>query len=112
MYFTVMRWRVTAARRSSTSSPGSMTTPSSVSGHARTKPFFSKGGTELTSTMSGITGEPPRVAFSHYRAGGHMDRSPEVRVHTSLLADVEKQWLIWMARRLPAVVNSDHLTAL
>src|SRR4026209_594188 len=34
------------------------------------------------------------------------------RVHTSLLADVEKRCLIWMAQRLPAAVNSDHLTAL
>jgi phosphatidylglycerophosphate synthase len=34
------------------------------------------------------------------------------RVHTSLLADVEKRCLIWMAQRLPAAVNSDHLTVL
>jgi archaetidylinositol phosphate synthase len=34
------------------------------------------------------------------------------RVHTSLLADVEKRCLIWMAERLPAAVNSDHLTVL
>ena len=34
------------------------------------------------------------------------------RVHTSLLADVEKRCLIWMAQRLPAAVNSDHLTIL
>ena len=35
-----------------------------------------------------------------------------VRVHTSVLAAVEKQCLIWMAKRLPASVNSDHLTTL
>ena len=35
-----------------------------------------------------------------------------VRVHTSLLADVEKRCLIWMAGKLPARVNSDHLTVL
>ena len=35
-----------------------------------------------------------------------------VRVHTSLLAAVEKRCLIWMAGRIPAPVNSDHLTAL
>jgi phosphatidylglycerophosphate synthase len=34
------------------------------------------------------------------------------RVHTSLLAEVEKRSLIWMAHRLPAGVNSDHLTVL
>jgi archaetidylinositol phosphate synthase len=36
----------------------------------------------------------------------------ETRVHTSLLAAVEKRCLIAIARRLPAWVNSDHLTAL
>jgi phosphatidylglycerophosphate synthase len=35
-----------------------------------------------------------------------------VRVHTSILADVEKRCLIRMAGRMPAFVNSDHLTAL
>ena len=34
------------------------------------------------------------------------------RVHTSVLAAAEKRCLIWMAERLPAFVNSDHLTAL
>lgn len=34
------------------------------------------------------------------------------RVHTSLLADIEKRCLIWMAKRLPSSVNSDHLTVL
>lgn len=34
------------------------------------------------------------------------------RVHTSVLAAVEKRCLIWMAERLPACVNSDHLTTL
>lgn len=36
----------------------------------------------------------------------------EVRIHTSILAPIEKRCLIWIARRLPALVNSDHLTAL
>jgi phosphatidylglycerophosphate synthase len=36
----------------------------------------------------------------------------ETRIHTSLLANVEKRCLIWMARRLPLAVNSDHLTAI
>ncbi len=34
------------------------------------------------------------------------------RAHTSLLAAPEKRCLIWIAQRLPAWVNSDHLTAL
>src|SRR5512142_1395963 len=34
------------------------------------------------------------------------------REHTSLLAAAEKRCLIWIALRLPAGVNSDHLTAL
>jgi len=34
------------------------------------------------------------------------------RSHTSLLAAVEKRALVWMASRLPAWVNSDHLTGL
>ena len=35
-----------------------------------------------------------------------------VRVHTSVLAGVEKRLLVWMAERMPRRVNSDHLTAL
>ncbi len=34
------------------------------------------------------------------------------RVHRSLLSAVEKKTLIWIAERLPAWVNSDHLTTL
>lgn len=34
------------------------------------------------------------------------------RVQQSLLASVEKLCLVWLARRLPAWVNPDHLTAL
>jgi phosphatidylglycerophosphate synthase len=41
-----------------------------------------------------------------------MAAQPETRVHTSLLADVEKRCLIWMAKRLPPSLGSDHLTAL
>ncbi len=37
---------------------------------------------------------------------------PADRAHTSFLAAAEKRTLIWIARRLPAWVNSDHLTAL
>jgi archaetidylinositol phosphate synthase len=34
------------------------------------------------------------------------------RVQDSFLAGIEKQCLIWMAKRLPSAVNSDHLTVL
>lgn len=37
---------------------------------------------------------------------------PAERAHTSMLAAAEKRTLIWIAERLPAWVNSDHLTAL
>jgi phosphatidylglycerophosphate synthase len=34
-----------------------------------------------------------------------------VRVHRAITADAEKRLLVWMAQRLPAWINSDHLTA-
>lgn len=34
------------------------------------------------------------------------------RVHTAITAGMEKRLLIWMARRTPAAVTPDHLTAL
>ncbi len=34
------------------------------------------------------------------------------RIHTALTADVERRLLVWMANRIPAAVNPDHLTAL
>jgi phosphatidylglycerophosphate synthase len=34
------------------------------------------------------------------------------RVHGSFLASAEKRALVWMAERMPACVNSDHLTIL
>src|SRR5215211_5643399 len=34
------------------------------------------------------------------------------RIQTSMLAGLEKRLLIWIAERLPAGVNSDHLTVL
>jgi archaetidylinositol phosphate synthase len=34
------------------------------------------------------------------------------RVHKALTADLEKRLLLWMALRLPAAINSDHLTGL
>jgi phosphatidylglycerophosphate synthase len=35
-----------------------------------------------------------------------------VRLHESLLAALEKRALVWMARRMPTWINSDHLSAL
>lgn len=37
---------------------------------------------------------------------------PAVRIQTSILADLEKRFLIFLARRLPSRINSDHLTTL
>jgi phosphatidylglycerophosphate synthase len=34
------------------------------------------------------------------------------RIHTALTAGVEKRLLVWMARRTPAALTPDHLTAL
>jgi archaetidylinositol phosphate synthase len=42
----------------------------------------------------------------------NMTTPRETRIQASLLAGVEKRCLIWMARRLPAWVGSDQLTAL
>ena len=33
-----------------------------------------------------------------------------VRIHKAVTADAEKRLLVWMAERLPAAINSDHLT--
>lgn len=41
-----------------------------------------------------------------------MSTAAHVRQHDSVLATAEKRALIWMARRLPRCVNSDHLSAL
>src|SRR5579872_366280 len=44
---------------------------------------------------------------------GSMYRFREAkRVQQSILADVEKKTLMWLAARMPAWVNSDHLTGL
>ena len=40
------------------------------------------------------------------------DPAPHVRENHSLLAQPEKRLLIWLARRMPAGINSDHLSAL
>jgi len=33
------------------------------------------------------------------------------RIHKAVTADAEKRLLIWMAERMPAAINSDHLTS-
>jgi archaetidylinositol phosphate synthase len=38
--------------------------------------------------------------------------APAVRLQDSLVSQAEKRALIWMARRIPAWINSDHLTLL
>lgn len=40
------------------------------------------------------------------------DFRPAERFHQSVLASAEKKALIWLAQRMPAWVNSDHLTIL
>jgi phosphatidylglycerophosphate synthase len=40
------------------------------------------------------------------------DPAPHVRENHSLLAQPEKRLLIWLARRMPAGINSDHLSVL
>ena len=40
-----------------------------------------------------------------------MSAEREVRIQRSLLASIEKRCLVWMARRMPSAINSDHLTA-
>jgi hypothetical protein len=41
-----------------------------------------------------------------------MNTTSHVREHGSVLAAAEKRLLVWLARRLPARINSDHLTVL
>lgn len=39
-------------------------------------------------------------------------RATHVRQHRSVLTEIEKRFLVWVAGRLPECVNSDHLTVL
>ena len=50
----------------------------------------------------------PRVLIEVRKAGFRQ----AARVHGSFLAAIEKRALVWMAERMPAWINSDHLTAL
>jgi archaetidylinositol phosphate synthase len=44
--------------------------------------------------------------------GDFVDAQTHIRINHGWLAAAEKRALIWMARRLPAWINADHLTAL
>ncbi|HPR33079.1 MAG TPA: CDP-alcohol phosphatidyltransferase family protein [Prolixibacteraceae bacterium] len=41
-----------------------------------------------------------------------MNKTDAVRIHKSVLSTPEKKLLAWIARRLPASITSDHMTAL
>jgi archaetidylinositol phosphate synthase len=57
--------------------------------------------------------EPINRPFAHYELETiEMADHVHIREHRSVLAAAEKRLLIWMARRMPLWVNSDHLTAL
>ena len=53
-----------------------------------------------TRTASGVAAAPATATARH------------VREHGSMLANVEKRALVWMAVRLPRGINADHLTGL
>jgi archaetidylinositol phosphate synthase len=53
-----------------------------------------------------MTASPASGAPAQTSSAGH------TRLHESLLAAPEKRALVWMAERMPAWVNSDHLSAL
>jgi len=53
------------------------------------------------------------MPFAHYDQGDDMSEFKEARrILTSWLAPLERRCLIWLAHRMPAWVNSDHLTVL
>lgn len=54
----------------------------------------------------------PTNTASIEAAGGQARFRDATRVLTSALAPIEKRTLIWLARRMPRWVNSDHLTGL
>ena len=45
-------------------------------------------------------------------SGSHQEFKAATRILTSVLAPLEKRTLIWLAQRMPARINSDHLTTL
>ena len=55
------------------------------------------------------TAVSPTTVSTHV---GREEFQSATRSLTSLLATMEKRTLIWLAKRMPRWVNSDHLTAL
>lgn len=41
-----------------------------------------------------------------------MDNKDALRIQTSILSGMEKKVLVWIAKRLPKLMNSDHLTGI
>jgi phosphatidylglycerophosphate synthase len=72
---------------------------------SRTADFYAGGGARATRynplVTEPVVTEKPSADFKQ-----------ATRVHGSFLAAAEKRALIWMAERMPAWVNSDHLTLL
>src|SRR6202165_3383303 len=67
--------------------------------------------TGTTCSLSSARYNPP-VAEPVLTEQRRADFQQATRVHGSFLAAAEKRILIWMAERMPAWVNSDHLTSL
>lgn len=51
------------------------------------------------------------VSNLHVNTQADREFADAVRVQRSLVANIEKRVLIWMAERMPSWINSDHLTA-
>jgi archaetidylinositol phosphate synthase len=74
-------------------------------GLCHTADFYAGGGARGTRYNPLVT--EPALSEQH-----RADFKQARRVHGSFLAAAEKRTLIWMAERMPAWVNSDHLTLL
>ena len=66
-------------------------------------------GTPCTRGLTRYNPPVPEPVLSEQRPANFRQAT---RVHGSFLAAAEKRILIWMAERMPAWVNSDHLTSL
>jgi phosphatidylglycerophosphate synthase len=69
-------------------------------------PYARKGDLKLTAAESLVTGKAPS------RSAQPQSFQDAQRAQFSILTPVEKKCLVWLAHRMPAFVNSDHLTAL
>jgi phosphatidylglycerophosphate synthase len=61
--------------------------------------------------------EPNRLQISQDRSGSDMNMSTSaaaahLRINDGVLAGLERRALVWIARRVPRVLNSDHFSAL